>query len=343
MRVAMYYSNKDVRLEEMPKPEIGPGEILIRIEASGICGSDIMEWYRRDRGPVVLGHEIAGEIAEIGRDVSGFNVGQRVSASHHVPCNQCHYCKNDHSSVCDMLRKTKFYPGGFAEFVRIPEINIRQKGVYLLPDNLSFEEGSFSEPVACVVRAQKHVNMKPGRSVLVIGSGISGLLHIMLARASGASRIMATDISDFKLEKAKESGADSTVSAKSYNPDKFREINDGRLADIVILCAGATSAMYQALDSVEKGGTLLVFSAIKDNADITLPVNKIFWRNEITIVSSYANHPSEQEQALKLMSEGKMPVKKLITHRFGLEDASKGFRLLDEGRDCVKVIIEPQK
>ncbi len=343
MRIAMYYSNNDVRIEEVPKPEIVPGEILVRIEASGICGSDIMEWYRRDKVPIVLGHEIAGEIVEVGKDVSGFKVGQRVSASHHVPCNECHYCKNDHSSACDLLRKTKFYPGGFAEFVRIPEINIKQKGVYLLPDNVSFEEGSFSEPIACIVRGQRHVNMKPGKSVLVIGSGISGLLHIMLARVYGASSIMATDISDFKLKKAKEVGADFTVSAKSYSPDKFREINDGRLADLVILCAGATSAMYQALDSIEKGGTLLVFSAITDNADITLPVNKIFWRDERTIVSSYANHPSDQEQALKLMSEGKMSIKKLITHRFGLEDTIKGFRLLVEGKDCVKVIIEPQK
>ncbi len=343
MRVAMYYSNSDVRIEEMQKPGIGPGEILIRIEASGICGSDIMEWYRRDKVPVVLGHEIAGDIVEVGKEVKGFRVGQRVSASHHVPCDKCHFCRSGHGSACDLLRKTKFYPGGFAEFVRIPEVNVRQNGVYLMPDNVSYEEGSFSEPVACVIRGQRHINMKPGRSVLVIGSGISGLLHIMLARVNGADKIMATDINDFKLKKAKELGADYVVDAESYSPDRFREANNGRLADVVILCAGALPAVYQALDSIEKGGTLLIFSAVKDNADITLPVNKIFWRDEITIMSSYANHPSEQRDALELISKGKMPVGKLITHRFGLEDTSRGFQLLAGGGDCIKVIIEPQK
>jgi L-iditol 2-dehydrogenase len=339
----MYYSNNDIRIEEMPVPEVGPEEILIRIEASGICGSDIMEWYRRDKVPLVLGHEIAGEIVKTGNKVKNFKKGQRVSASHHVPCNECHYCLSGHSSVCDLLRKTKFHPGGFAEYVLIPSINIEKKGVYLLPENISYEEGSFSEPVACVLRAQKQIRVKKGKSVLVIGSGISGLLHVMLARALGASPIMATDVSEYKLNMAKESGADVVMHSKSYNTEQFRKLNSGRLADIVILCAGAPAAIYQAIDSVERGGTLLVFAAMTDNADINFPVNKIFWRNEITIVSSYANHPSEQVEALELISSGRMPVRKLITHRFGLEDTSKGFKLLAEGRDCVKVIIEPQK
>ena len=343
MKVAMYYSNRDVRIEEMPVPEIGQDEILIKIKASGICGSDIMEWYRKDKVPLVLGHEIAGEIAEAGSKVKGFKTGQRVSASHHVPCNECYWCLNGHSSACEMLRSTKFYPGGFAEYVKIPAINIEKKGVYPLPDNVSSIDGSFSEPIACVMRAQRLAGMKEGKTVLVIGSGISGLLHVMLARVNGASKIMATDVVEMKLNKAKEIGADLSLNAKEYKPQAIKDINKGRLADLVILCAGELSAFQQAVDSIEKGGTLLIFSAIKNNAEIPLQANKLFWRNEITITSSYANHPEEQKQAIELMSRGVMPVDKLVTHRFGLADTEKGFRLMEEGRDCIKVIIEPHK
>ncbi|HAS17671.1 MAG TPA: alcohol dehydrogenase, partial [Nitrospiraceae bacterium] len=182
MRVAMYYNNKDIRLEEMPVPEIGPGELLIKIIASGICGSDLMEWYRIHKAPLVLGHEIAGMVEKIGDGVTQYRKGDRVSASHHVPCNNCHYCLNGHHTVCDMLRKTKFYPGGFAEYVLLPAINV-DRGVYTLPDEVSYEDGSFVEPLACVFRGQRLAGLKPGSSVLVIGSGISGLLHIQLAQA----------------------------------------------------------------------------------------------------------------------------------------------------------------
>jgi len=152
MRVAKWYNNQDVRVEEMPTPEIGLGELLVRIIASGICGSDVMEWYRLDRAPLVLGHEIAGEVVGVGEGVEPYKVGDRVAVAHHVPCNTCHYCLSGNSTVCDTLRRTNFDPGGFAEYVRLPAINV-DRGVFLLPDEVSYEEATFVEPLACVLRA----------------------------------------------------------------------------------------------------------------------------------------------------------------------------------------------
>ena len=184
MRVAMYYSNKDIRVEEIPTPKIGPGELLLRVEASGVCGSDVMEWYRIHKAPLVLGHEIAGEVVEAGEGVTNYKVGDRVSASHHVPCNTCHYCLSGNHTACDTLRSTNFDPGGFAEFLRLPALNV-DRGVYLLPDEVSFEEATFIEPLACVLRAQRRAKVEPGKTVLVLGSGIGGLLHIHLRGNSG--------------------------------------------------------------------------------------------------------------------------------------------------------------
>ena len=160
----MYYSNKDVRLEEMPMPEIGPCELLLKVAASGICGSDVMEWYRRDKVPLVLGHEVAGVIAAAGEGVKHYRVGDRISAAHHVPCNTCHYCLKGHHTVCETLLKgTHFDPGGFAEYVRIPAINV-DRGVFKIPEGVSFEDASFMEPLACVSRGQRHVGLKPGQT-----------------------------------------------------------------------------------------------------------------------------------------------------------------------------------
>ena len=202
MRVAMYYNNRDVRVEEIPTPRIGPGELLVRVMASGICGSDVMEWYRIKKAPRVLGHEITGEIVEVGEGVERYRIGDRVFVSHHVPCNTCHYCLNGHHTVCDTLRGTNFDPGGFAEYIRVPRINV-DRGVFVLPEEVSFEDGVFIEPLACVLRGQRLAGLKPGQTVFVMGSGISGLLHIALARASGARWIVASDINEYRLRGSK--------------------------------------------------------------------------------------------------------------------------------------------
>ncbi len=341
MRVAMYYSNNDLRLEEMSTPEIGRGEILLRVEASGICGTDIMQWYRADRVPLVLGHEVSGEIVELGKGIDHYRKGERIAVSHHVPCNNCRYCLAGHETVCETLRQTNFDPGGFAEYLRVPAINV-EKGIYPLGEELSYEEATFIEPLACVLRGQRIAGMKKGKSVLIMGSGVSGLLHLKLAKASGASCIVATDISDYRLNAARRFGADKAVHARDYTPDCFRELSENRLADLVIICAGAESAIMQALRSVERGGAVLFFAAADQGTSIPLAINELFWRNEITLTSSYAGSPADHLRALELIRSKKIEVGEMITHCLSLEEIALGFKLVSEAKDSLKVIIKPQ-
>jgi L-iditol 2-dehydrogenase len=342
MRVAMYYSNRDVRLEEMPVPQIGPGEILMRVEASGICGSDLLEWYRRHKVPLVLGHEVAGVIVAVGKGVKHHKVGERICAAHHVPCNTCRYCLSGHHTVCDTLRRTNFDPGGFAEYVRLPPINVEQ-GIFPLPDRVSFEEATFVEPLACVLRGRRLARLQPRQCVLVIGCGVAGLLHVQLARTSGAGYIVATDIVDYRLEAARRSGADIAVHAKEYTPASLRQATDGRLADLVVICSGATSAVAQALESVERGGTVLFFAATEPGVSVPISVNDLFWRNEITLTSSYGGSPADYAAALELIQAGKICVGEMITHRLGLAETGLGFQLVARAQDSLKVIIQPHR
>jgi len=342
MRVAMYYNNRDVRLEEMAKPEPGPGEMLMRIEASGLCGSDVMEWYRVKKAPLVLGHEIAGEIVEVGAGVEKYRPGMRAAAIHHVPCNSCHYCLSGHHTCCDMLRSTNFDPGGFSEFVRLKDYHV-DRGVYLLPDNVSYDEGTFVEPVSCVLRGQRLAGLHPGQSVFVIGSGISGLIHVAVARACGAGMIAASDINDFRLEHADKMGADHTFNAgESSLDDRFRGLNNGRGADLAVVCTSALPAMELAIRSVGRGGTVLFFAPTMPSETLPLPVEDI-WKDEVTVMTSYGGAPMDVQQAVKLISTGKMPLNKLLTHRLPLSETGKGFQLVESANDSIKVIIETLK
>jgi L-iditol 2-dehydrogenase len=342
MRVLMYYSNNDVRLEEMPIPKIGPGELLIKVLASGICGSDVMEWYRRDKVPLVLGHEVAGEVVKTGEGVEKFKPGDRVAATHHVPCNTCHYCLGGHHTVCETLLKgTHFHPGGFSEYIRVPAINV-DRGVFCIPDGVSYEAASFMEPLACVLRGQKTARLRPGASVLVLGSGISGLLHVGLARALGAGLVVAADTIPFRLKKAKEMGAHLVLPVDDTIIPSFRDANGGCLADLVIICFDGFIPL--ALKAVEKGGTVLFFAGAAEGATISTPINDIFWRTEVTLTSSYAGAPSDCYTALKLIGAGAVPVLDSVTHRLSMAEASTGFQTVSSpvDHDCIKVLVAPQ-
>jgi len=338
----MYYNNKDIRIEEIPTPEIGRGELLVRIEASGICGSDVMEWYRIKKAPLVLGHEIAGQVVQVEEGVNRYKKGDRVVASHHVPCNTCRFCLRGHHTVCDTLRRTNFDPGGFAEYVRLPAINV-DRGVYLIPHGVSFEEASFAEPLACVWRAQETAGIGPGDTVVIIGSGIAGLLHIQLACALGATRVVATDISEDRLRAAKRFGADATIHAKEDIVSEVRRINDGWLADKVLVCTGAVSANLQALQLVERGGTVLFFAPTDPGVTVPVSINDIFFRNDVVLMTSYAGSPADHVTALELIRARRVRVSEMISHRLSLAETGKGFELVAEARDSIKVIIEPQR
>ncbi|MBW6469963.1 MAG: alcohol dehydrogenase catalytic domain-containing protein [Methanosarcinaceae archaeon] len=323
MKVAVYYNNKDVRLEDRPIPKIKDGEILVSVRSSGICGTDLMEWYRIKKAPRVLGHEIAGEIVESRSDY--FEVGQRVFVSHHVPCNECKYCLAGDHTACETLHKGNYDPGGFSEYVRVPKINV-ENGTYVLPHNVSYEEGTMIEPLACVVRIQRIIGVKEGQTVLVMGCGISGLMNISLAKSKGA-KVIATDVVDYRLKKAKEFGADEVYNAMEYLDIK---------ADKIIMCTGAMSAFEDAFRFIDKKGTIALFAI--PNRDFPIPVED-FWRNELSIVSSYGAAPVDLEESLELIKNGTINVKDMISHKFRLEDIQKGFDVAGEAQDSLKVIV----
>jgi len=337
--VAMYYNNRDVRIEDLPIPQISDAELLVKVKASGICGSDVLEWYRLKKAPLVLGHEITGEIAQVGKDVKGYKAGDRVFISHHVPCNSCYYCLNGNHTVCQTLHTTNYYPGGFAEYIRVPPINV-ERGVFLLPDEISFEEGTFIEPLACVLRGQRIAQLKSNQSVLILGAGISGLLHLLTAQAQAAGPIILTDISEYRLKIAKSLGAAAVVNAKEDIITILRKVNGGRLADQVIICTGATSAFMQSLQCVERAGTILCFAATEPGVILPVPVND-FWRNSIKIMHSYGGAPLDIVQAIEMLQAKTIDVKKLITHSLSLAEAAKGFGLVAEAKECIKVILKP--
>ncbi len=342
MRVAMWYNNRDVRSEEMPIPEIGPDEMLLRVVASGLCGSDGLEWYRLHRAPLVLGHEVAGEIVEVGSAVTKYREGDRVSVAHHVPCNTCRYCLSDHHSCCATLQSTNFFPGGFSEYIRVPALNV-DRGTFRLPDHVSYEDATFVEPLACVYRGLRKAKVRPGQSVLVIGCGISAQLMIMTARAMGAGRIIAMDNIPFRLDMALRNGADAIIDSEEHALDRLKELNHGRLVDRVIINRPLISL---ALKAVEKGGTILFFAGAEDPTEkIEIPWNDIFWRTEVTLISSYAGPPVDSESALSLIAAERVPVNSMITHRLPLAELGRGIEMLTHPweHESMKIVIECQR
>ncbi len=325
MLAAKYYSNTDIRLEDIPKPKIMDGEILVKVAASGICGTDVMEWYRVKKAPRVLGHEIAGTIVE--SRSAKYTTGLRVFVSHHVACNECKYCLSGNHTACETLHTGNYDPGGYSEFVRVPRINV-ERGVYILPEDLTYAEATMIEPLACALRGQRVIDVKKGQVVMVLGCGVSGLLNILVAGLRGAE-VIATDIDAYRLRKAKECGAREVLHAEKAGDVK---------ADKIIICTAALSAIGQAFRSIDRKGAILLF-AIPDK-NIEIPTMDM-WRNEITVTSSYGAAAEDLAEALELISSGKLDMKPLITHRLPLQKIQEGFRLVAEAKESLKVVLEP--
>ena len=339
MLVAVYYNNKEIPIEEFPMPEIGEEEILLKVMASGICGSDVLEWYRLPKAPRVLGHEATGVIEQVGKKVANLKVGDRVFVSHHVPCNTCIHCQKGHHTACETLHNTNYFPGGFAQYIKVPKINV-QLGIYKLPNDMTYEEGTFIEPLACVARGQRLANIQKEDTVLIIGSGISGILHTQLAKFKNAKKVIVADINQYRMKLAVQFGADYAFNSDATLPQKIKAINNGRLADKVIVCTGATPAVTLAVDCIEKGGTTLFFAVPDPTIKIPLPINQ-FWRNEITIQTSYGAAPNDLEEALKTLTTKKLNIKDMITHRLPLRETQEGFRLMTNNGESLKIILEP--
>ena len=338
MRAAVYYRNDDVRIEEVAKPRAGAGELLIETRASGICGSDVMEWYRVKGAPRVLGHEVTGVVAEVGEGVEGFRPGDRVCVTHHVPCNRCGLCLRGDHTACEMLRRTNFDPGGFADFIRLPAVNV-ERGTLRLPDEVSDEAGVFIEPLGCVLRGWRRFRMTPGLSVLVVGSGMSGLLHVQAARIFGAGTVFAADVHPYRLEAAGRFGAQALPPCEDM-AEALRQANGGRLADRVVLCAGAPEALETALACVATCGVLQLFAPTPPGYRPEIDLNRI-WSEQIALTTTYGAAPLDLEEALALIRAGRVEVEEMITHRLPLEQAQEGFRLVAEAGESLKVVLKP--
>jgi len=258
-----------------------------------------------------------------------------------VPCNKCRYCLRGNHTACETLHTTNYYPGGFAQYIRVPSVNV-ESGVYKLPVGMSFEEGTFIEPLACAVRGQRLAAVQKDDVLLVIGSGVSGILHVQLAKFKGLNRVVVADINHYRLKMAEKFGADYAIDARENLVQKLRAINDGRLADQVVVCTGATQAALAALDCVDKGGTILFFAVPEPTLKVPVPINQ-FWRNEITMKTSYGAAPNDLSEALAILAQKKLNVEDMITHKLSLRRAAEGFRLMAEAGESLKVILEPNR
>ncbi len=308
--------------------------MLVKVHACGICGSDIVEWYRLPRAPLVQGHEIGAEVVSLGKGVERFKAGDRVFIPPKIPCGECRYCRNGHYPQCTGISER--LPGGFAEYILVPAVFV-EKGTYLLPGNVTYEQSTFIEPLACAVRAQRLAGAGRDKTVLVLGCGMSGLLHVKLAVAEGC-RVFAVDVNPVKLEIAARLGAEAINGGDGVHDRLVAE--NGCKADIVILASSAGQAVSEAWQCVEKGGVVVLFAVPGPDENVVVPVND-FWTKEITILTSYYCGPPDITEAMELIRTGKITVDDLITHRLPLAEIVRGFELVSDGRESIKVIIKP--
>ena len=337
MKVGVYYGPGDVRCEERPIPEIGPREILVEMKACGICGSDLMDWYLINRAPLVLGHEPSGIVVKVGEGVDKFKVGDRVFVHHHVSCMACRYCIHGDFTMCDQFRKTHLDPGGFAEYFRVPEPNVKFDTLKL-PDEMSFEEATIIEPLACCIRAVNRCNILPGDMVTVIGAGSAGAMITKLSKLSGAAKVIVSDIIDRRLEIVRKFGADVVI-----NPTKedMGEIvlaeTDGYGADVVIVTAPSIKAIESGINVCRKGGLLCLFAPTSPEEALHVRPHKLFF-SEIKIISSYSTTHIETRMALNMIRTRTIDAREFITHRFKLEEISKAYKVA-KSMEGLKVIV----
>jgi L-iditol 2-dehydrogenase len=338
MNVAKLYSFHDIRIEDMSVPETGNGDVLVRVKACGICSGDVMPWYIEKKAPLVIGHEPSGIIVKKGERVKTFKQGDRIFFHHHAPCFDCRYCKKGDYVQCSTWRDSQIHPGGLSEFALIPETNILGDTL-LLPDNVSFEQATLVEPVACVVKGLKRAAIRNGDTVLVLGLGVMGQIHIILAREFGAGKIIGADSVPFRLKNAQTFGADTVVDIAQNNLfDAVDTATGGNMADIVIVGPGTLEAMSQGISCAGRGGKVIFFTPTQPGDVLPIQPNDIYFK-DINIITSYSCGPDDTKAALQFISNGTVDTEGLITHRFPLEKTAEAFHLTTKAEDSLKVII----
>jgi L-iditol 2-dehydrogenase len=327
-----------VAVVEVPEPGIGPGEALLRTRVSGICGSDLLDWYVRGKAGTVLGHELSGQIVEVGSGVTEFAPGDRVVPHHHAPCLVCRECAAGAYVHCAEWRSSRLDPGGMAELVRIPAGNLA-RDTRKIPDGVSDEEASFTEPLATVVKAFRRGRFGAGRSFFCVGLGTTGQLALRLARDAGASRIAGADRVPSRLALAREGGAEAVVDVDNETLSVgARRLSDGRGFDLVFVCPGKPDVIREAVDAVAPGGTLLVFTMAAPGETWAADLNALYFR-EIAVVPSYSCGPDDTREALAAIASRRVRVDDLVSHRFGIEAAAEAFARARRAEGSMKVVI----
>jgi len=338
MKAVVYYNEDNIRCEDIVKPVIGDGEILVRMKACGICGGDLMHWYRRTKAPLVLGHEITGEVIELGAGVENFKIGDRVFVHHHIACLTCHFCLHGDFIHCSRFSKNRIYPGGFAEYIRVsaPIVN---GDVLLLPPAVSYEYGTLIEPLACCIKGIARTGLELGDLLLIIGAGPVGIMNIQLAkRVMGAGTVIVSETLERRRQYAKQFGADIVVDpSKQQIIRVVRDASNGVGADAVMVNVSNVPAIQQGLEAVRNGGVVVIFAPPAPEESLTLNSNELFF-TEKKIVSSYTASHQETRQALKLLESNTVDLKGIITHGYEMENAADAFREAEQ-REALKVVI----
>jgi L-iditol 2-dehydrogenase len=346
MKVARLYAPGRLELEMDPDPEPGPGELVIRVRACALCGTDL-KIFRHGHShlvlPRVLGHEIAGEVVALGEGITNWVPGDRVQVIAAIPCGECRYCRRGFQTVCENLESIGYhYDGGFATFIRIPAKVIRQDGLHRIPDGLSYEAAALAEPLACVLNGQEQVGTGPGDTVVVLGSGPIGCMHVWLARARGVDRIFLIDVDATRLRMAAERvEPDEAICSMEIDPvERVLRLTHGYGSDVIIVAAPSAQAVEQAIAMAARRGRICLFAGLpKEQPMVQCNANQIHYR-ELTVVGAYGSTPSQNQRALDLIARGEVPVERLITHRLPLDRIMEGLRLMAQGK-ALKVVITP--
>jgi len=337
-RAAFYEPGGAIDVREVDLREPAAGELLVRIAACGICPGETMRWYVERKAPFGLGHEPVAVIEACGRDAGPFGAGERVYVHHHAPCLSCRSCLRGDHVQCAAWRATRLTPGGMATRAIVPA-EIAAADVLPLPDGVDDDTGTFIEPLATVVKSVRRARVRRGDRVLVIGLGVMGLLHVMLAQRAGAGIVVGCDTVAARRSRALELGAHAFDAAGLA--DKMSEATDGDGADVVIVGPGSAAAIDAAVSCVARGGTILLFTALPPDVPWPMPVHDLYFK-DVSVITSYSAGPDDTREALRLLESG-LPVKPLITHRFGLDDAAEAYRTVSAAGEALKVIVYPQQ
>lgn len=349
MKAAVYHGIRDIRLEEVPKPQISDREVLIRCRAAAICGTDLRIYnYGHSKIPsekkVILGHELAGDVIEVGSKVSGVKKGTRVAVASNIGCGKCYLCVQGFFHLCNTYEAIGLtYDGGFSEYVKVPEQAVAQGAILQIPESLSYEEAALIEPMACVYNGYKRCPAEPGDIVLIFGAGPIGIMHIMMTKLAGASKIIVTEISDKRLKKTKDFGADVLINSETHDLEKkVLKETGGRGADLIITACSSAEAQKMATSLASLHGKINFFGGLpKDKAEISLDTNLIHY-GELLITGSHGSDNYHCNMVLNLMASGKINLKPLITNKFPLSQIKQAFKVALEGQG-LKTIIYPDK